>query len=81
MNIHWAALGIVCVVSLAVGVAIVALVAFALVGLSARATPTAVGTDGHHSATLSAGTGTGIAGACLLAVAVIVAYGLYIIIS
>ena len=37
MGIAWGSLFIVCVVSLAVGVAIVVLVAFALVGLSARA--------------------------------------------
>ena len=37
MGIAWGSLFIVCVVSLAVGVAVVALVAFALVGLSARA--------------------------------------------
>jgi len=38
MGIAWGSLLMVCVVSLAAGVAVVALVAFALVGLSARAT-------------------------------------------
>ena len=66
--------------SLAVGVVIVVLVAFALVGLSARQRA-AVGGPADGAPTLSAGAGTAIAGICLLAVACIVAYGLYIIIA
>ena len=38
MTIDWAALAIVAVVSLAIGVLVVVLVSFALVGLSARPT-------------------------------------------
>ena len=45
MSIAWGSLLAVCVVSLAVGVAIVVLVAFALVGLSARAAVPAGGPD------------------------------------
>jgi hypothetical protein len=80
MTIAWGSLAIVSLVSIAVGVIIVVLVAFALVGLSARQrAPVGGPTDG--APTLSAGAGTAIAGVCLLAVAAIVAYGLYIIIA
>jgi hypothetical protein len=79
MTVAWGSLLIVCVVSLAVGVAIVALVAFALVGLSARERA-AVGGPSDGAPTLSAGAGTGIAGVCLLVVLLIVLYGLYIVV-
>jgi hypothetical protein len=42
---------------------------------------TAVGGPADGAPTLSAGAGTATAGLCLLAVAAIVAYGLYIIIA
>jgi hypothetical protein len=83
MEIAWGSLFLVFVVSLAVGVAVVAfvaLVAFALVGLSARQRAL-VGGPHDGASTLSPGAGTAIAGLCLLAVAAIVAYGLYIIIA
>ena len=64
----------------AVGVAIVALVAFALVGLSARVGVPAGGPD-DGAKTLSPAVGTAVAGVCLLAVALIVGYGLWIIIA
>ena len=76
MSIAWGSLLIVCVASLAIGVAVVVLVAFALVGLSARAVVPAGGAP-----TLSPAAGTAIAGVCLLAAAAIVGYGLWIIIS
>ena len=79
MTIAWGSLLIVCVVSLAVGVAIVVLASFALVGLSARERA-AVGGPSDGAPTLSAGAGTAIAGLCLLVIALIVLYGLYIII-
>ena len=81
MHVNWGALGVVCLVSLAVGVVIVALVSFALDGLSARERAAVGGPHDGASTGLSAGAGTGIAGLCLLAVAAIVAYGLYIIIA
>ena len=63
-----------------VGVAIVALVAFALVGLSVREREPGGGP--HDGAPIiSAGAGTATAGICLLAVTAIVAYGLYLIIG
>ena len=80
MGIAWGSLFLVFVVSLAVGVAVVALVAFALVGLSSRERALAGGP--HDGApTLRPGAGTAIAGLCLVAVAAIVGYGLYIIIA
>jgi hypothetical protein len=80
VSIAWGSLALVCVVSIAVGVVIVVLVSFALVGLSARERR-AVGGPTDGAPTLSAGAGTAVAGLCLLAVALIVAYGLYIIIA
>jgi hypothetical protein len=81
MNIAWGSLLVVCVVSLAVGVAVVSLVAFALVGLSARATRPAGGPDDGAAPPLSPAVGTAVAALCLLAVAAIVGYGLYVIVA
>ena len=67
--------------SLAVGVAVVSLVAFALVGLSARAARPAGGPDDGAEPPLGAPVGTTIAALCLLAVAAIVGYGLYVIVA
>ena len=75
--INWAALGLVGVVSLAVAVAVVVLVALAIVGLSAREHAAA----GTATGRLSPTAGTAVAGLCLLATAVIVLYGLWIIVS
>jgi hypothetical protein len=80
MSIAWGSLLVVCVVSIAIGVTIVVLVAFALVGISARAGVAAGGPD-DGAKTLSAGAGSAVAGVCLLAVAAIVGYGLWIIIA
>ena len=80
MNVAWGSLLVVCLVSIAVGIAIVVLASFALVGLSARQRA-AVGGPTDGAPTLSSGAGTAVAGACLLAIAAIVAYGLYIIIA
>jgi hypothetical protein len=72
---------VVCVVCLAVGVVVVSLVAFALVGLSARQCTTIGGGPNDGAAILSGGAGAAIAALCLLAPAVVVGYGLWIIIS
>jgi hypothetical protein len=77
MGIAWGSLGIVCAVSLAVGVGVVVLVALALVGLSARQ-PVA---EGGRASAMSPAVGTAIAGVCLLAVVAVVAYGLYVIVA
>ncbi|MCE0768033.1 hypothetical protein LWC35_34805 [Pseudonocardia kujensis] len=76
MHIAWGALGAVALVSLVAGVAVIALVAFALVGLSARSQPAPVGRRG-----LSPAAGTAVAGLCLAAAALIVGYGLYVIVA
>ena len=85
MTIKWGALLNVAFVSFGVAVGVVVLVAFALVGLSARATGAAVGDSGMaesgQRATLSPIAGTVVAGLCLLAVAAVVVYGLWIIIN
>lgn len=81
MHIAWESLGIVFITSFGTAVTVVVLVAFALVGLSARTT--------HHNdtpttltpTTLTPTTGTALAAACLTAATAIVVYGLYIIIT
>jgi hypothetical protein len=75
MNIHWAGLLSVFLVSLASAVAVVVLVGLALVGLSAR---TAVA-DGP--ARRSRVAGTAAAGACLTAAAMIVLAGLWAVVA
>jgi hypothetical protein len=75
--INWGAIGLVGIVSLAVAVAVVMLVSFAIVGLSAREHSLA-GTD---TGAISPTVGTAIAALCLLAVVAIVGYGLYVIVA
>lgn len=91
--INWGALGVVTLVSLAIGVVVVVLVAIALVGLSARESAlvgSAVGaesSDGSESVgkatgpVMSAATGMALAVVCLAAVAAIVVWGLFLIIT
>jgi hypothetical protein len=81
MRIAWGSLLVVCVVSLAVGITVVSLVAFALVGLSARAAQPVGGPDDGAEPPVSSAVGTTIAALCLLAVAAIVGYGLYVIVA
>ncbi|MGB7795303.1 MAG: hypothetical protein WBL53_03435 [Pseudonocardiaceae bacterium] len=76
MHIAWGSLGIVFVVSFGAAVAVVVLVAFALVALSARAA-----NPDDPPAIMGVGAGTALAGVCLTAAAAIVLYGLYIIIA
>ena len=80
MGIAWGSLFIVGLVSLAVGVAVVVLVAFALVGLSARVRVPAGGPEDGAPA-LNPSIAIAIAGVCLVAAAAIVGYGLWIIVS
>ena len=77
MGIAWGSLFLVFVVSLAVGVALRRVRAGRAVGPAARPR----GRPARRASTMSSGTGTAIAGLCLLAAAAIVAYGLYIIIA
>jgi len=78
MTINWGALGIVAVVSLAVGVLVVVLVSLALVGLSAREARPAVEAAGARRLSPAAGTATAVI--CLLAAAAIVLFGFYVLI-
>ena len=86
MTINWGALGVVAVVSLAVGVLVVVLVSLALVGLSAREPdPAAEPADDDALAIrrggsgLSRAAGTVVAALCLLGATAIVLYGLYLL--
>jgi hypothetical protein len=87
MVINWGALGLVAIVSLAIGVLVVVLASLALVGLSTRepADHEPVSADespiiGRGGSKLSAATGPAVATACLLGAAAIVLYGLYVIV-
>jgi hypothetical protein len=85
MTINWEALMVVAAVSLVVGVLVVTLVSFALVGLSAREPgPTGEQTDealviDRDRSGLSYAAGTTMAAICLLGASAIVLYGLYVI--
>lgn len=81
MTIAWGSLLIVCAVSIAAGVAVCALVSFALVGLSARVARPVGGPEDGARPRLGAGAGTAIAAVCLLAALAVVGYGLYIVIA
>lgn len=76
MHISWDSLLVVFLVSFAAAVAIVILVSFALVALSAR--DRAV--EGAPPSRIGVGGNTVIAGICLTAVAAIVLYGLYLVV-
>ena len=88
MSVNWGALGVVTIVSFAIGVLVVVLVSLAMVGLSARETAQRgerVSADdtpviGRGGSTLSPAAGTAVAVVCLLGAAAIVLYGLYVIV-
>jgi hypothetical protein len=80
MKIDWAALGLVSVVSLAIGVVVVVLFALGTVGLASRQTTVGGKHDGQGP-TLGRAAGTAIAGVCFAACAAILIYGLYLIAS
>ena len=80
MSIDWAALGLVCVVSAAVGVVLVVLFSLGIVGLSARR-QTRGGRHDGLGPTLGATAGTAVAGVCFAAVVAIAVYGLYLVAS
>jgi len=69
MTIDWSSLAVVTMVGAAVALTVVTLVALAIVGLSGRPGPA----DPPSAA------GRAVSGLCLLAVATIVSYGLYVI--
>ena len=88
MSINWGALGVVTIVSFAIGVLVVVLVSLAMVGLSAREPAQEgerVSADdtpliGRGGSGLSPAAGTAVAAVCLLGAAAIVLYGLYVIV-
>jgi hypothetical protein len=77
MSIHWGSLFAVFVTSLGATVAVVALVATALLGLSARAPQLALPAAGPRRRALSPRAGTAVAAACLGVAAAIVLVGLW----
>jgi hypothetical protein len=81
MHIEWASLVQVAVVAAAAALAVVLLVAFALVGLSARPGLSVDGPDGGDTSRIRPGVGVAIAVLCVLAAGLIVSYGLYLIIA
>jgi hypothetical protein len=81
VQIDWATLAVIAVVAAAAAVTVVLLVAFALVGLSADAGRHADGRTGTGTPRLPPAAGTAVAVLCLLATAVVVGYGLYLIVS
>lgn len=76
MNIDWGSLGLVGIVSLAVSVVVVSLVAFALVGFSAKEHALAGSGSGGG---MSPATGQAVGVICLVAVGLIVLYGLWLV--
>jgi len=87
MSVNWGALGVVAIVSLAIGVLVVVLASLALVGLSTREPveldPVSVDESpiiGRGGSKLSPTSGAAVATACLLGAAAIVLYGLYMIV-
>jgi hypothetical protein len=88
MSVNWGALGVVTIVSFAIGVLVVVLVSLAVVGLSARETAPDgergsaddPPVSGRGGSTLSPAAGTAVAVVCLLGAAAIVLYGLYVIV-
>ena len=81
MQIDWATLATIAVVAAAAAVTVVLLVAFALVGLSDSAGQRAQDRPGGGLTWLPPARGTALAVLCLLATALIVGYGLYLIIA
>jgi len=81
VTIDWASLVLAAVISAAVTVAVVSLVAFALVGLSARVHPSIGGRNDGAAPPVRPAVGTAIAAVCTLAVALIVGYGLFLVVT
>jgi hypothetical protein len=81
VHIDWSSFVAIAVVAAAAALAVVLLVAFGLVGLSAHSgQPFAGSHDGPASSTRPA-LGTAVAVLCMLTAALIVCYGLYLIIA
>jgi hypothetical protein len=81
VTIDWGSLVVAVVVSAAVTVGVVSLVAFAIVGLSARVHPPVGGRNDGAPPPVRPAVGTAIAVVCTLAVTLIVAYGLFLVVT
>lgn len=81
MHVEWASLAVVAVVAAAAALTVVLLVAFAIVGLSARSAVPVDGPEGGDAPRIRPGVGTSIAVLCVVAAGLIVCYGLYLIIA
>ena len=81
MQIDWATLAAIAVVAAAAALTVVLLVAFALVGLSARSGRRVENPDDGGALGARPAVGTAVAVLCVLAAGLIVCYGLYLIIA
>jgi hypothetical protein len=81
VHIDWPTLAAIAVVAAAASVTVVLLVAFALVAMSARSGERIDGPDGDGASARHPAAGTAVAALCLLAAALIVGYGLRLIIA
>ena len=81
MHIDWATLATIAVVAAAATLTVVLLVSFALVGLSAHSPRRVDGPDDLRVPGRRPAAGTAVAVLCVLATALIVCYGLYLIIA
>jgi hypothetical protein len=81
VHIDWATLTEIAVVAAAAALAVVLLVTFAVVGWSARSGRWVPGPSGRRAAVAHPVTGTAVALLCVLAAALIVGFGLYLIVA
>jgi hypothetical protein len=81
MHIDWSSFLAIAVVAAAAALAVVLLVAFALVGLSASSGHSVAASDHGTAAGTRPPVGTTVAVLCVLAAALIVCYGLYLLIA
>jgi hypothetical protein len=81
VTIDWGSLVLAAVISAGVTVGVVSLVAFALVGLSACVHPPIGGRNDGAPPRVRPAVGAAIAAVCTLAVALIVGYGLFLVVT
>ncbi len=81
MHIDWAALAEIALVATAAALALVLLVAFAVVGSSARSGRWVPDPDAERGPLMHPGAGTALAVGCIVAAGLIVAFGLYLIVA
>ncbi|TQM44895.1 hypothetical protein [Pseudonocardia cypriaca] len=81
MTIDWGSLVLAAVISAGVTLGVVSLVAFAVVGLSARAHRPIGGRDDGAPPPVRPAVGAAIAAVCVVAVALIVGYGLFLVVT